>query len=120
MINHINLPDTMGQVYCCLRNRVVRYDAGHRARFCGNCKMFNGTAGGCGVECLWDDSRAEAAVSKSGETGAAEYACVVVTDPVAEWAAHQKKRVQQFIAEWNREEEETGYEPFVESSEAAG
>lgn len=99
-MNHINLPDAMGQVYCCLRNRVVRYDEGHQSRYCSGCKMFNGTAAGCGVECLWDDNR-----YKNTDH-------VIVTDPVGEWTNNQKKRVQAFIAKWVLDEEDGGSGPY--------
>jgi hypothetical protein len=103
MINHINLPDAGGQVYCCLRNRVISYDLSHQNNYCSNCKMFNGTAAGCGVECLWDDNR----VSNGSH--------VFVTDPVREWACNQEKRVQALIAEWVPVEVETEPELFGDS-----
>lgn len=106
MINHINLPDAKGQVYCCLRNRVVRYDSVHQSMFCNGCKMFNGTAGGFGVECVWDDNRTAAD------------ARLVVTDPVQEWFCNQKKRVQSFVMEWEPGEETNG-QRYENDGEAA-
>ncbi|GIP35415.1 hypothetical protein [Paenibacillus sp. J2TS4] len=78
-INHIHYATDKGEVYCCLRNRVVRLDEDHRSRFCSSCKMYNGDAGGRGVECLWDDLRD---VSDPH----------LVTDPHKEWAANQKRK----------------------------
>lgn len=91
MINHINLPDGNGQIYCCLRNRIVRFDRAHQERYCSGCRMYNGDAGGSGVECLWDDIR---------ET---ESDSMVVTDPVHEWESNQKKRVRALMAGWNND-----------------
>lgn len=88
MVNHINVADVKGQVYCCLRNRIVVYDEEHRTRYCNGCKMYNGNAGGAGVECLWDDIRE----TEDGQ--------MVVTDPVQEWTSNQKRRVQSLLAEW--------------------
>lgn len=101
MINHINLTDANGQVYCCLRNRIVQYDQTHRDKFCSGCKMYNGNAGGSGVECLWDDIRETESDSR------------VVTDPAQEWATNQKRRVQNLLAEWY------GSEEYGDGSEAA-
>ncbi|WP_438444490.1 hypothetical protein [Gorillibacterium sp. sgz5001074] len=89
MINHINIPDGNGHIYCCLRNRIVTFDEAHREQYCSGCRMLNGDAGGSGVECLWDDIR---------ET---ESNVRVVTDPVREWESNQKKRVRTLMAEWN-------------------
>ena len=107
MINHINVPDAMGQIYCCLRNRVIRYDQNHQSQYCSACKMFNGTADGCGVECLWDDSRAKAG----------DY--ILVSDPVREWAGNQKKRVQAFLAVWNSAEGGADFCAYRNSGEEA-
>ncbi|MCZ8523531.1 MULTISPECIES: hypothetical protein [Paenibacillus] len=56
-INHVNLTDTNGKIYCCLRNKIVSLDESQKQNFCGGCKMFAGDAGGRGVECVWDDAR---------------------------------------------------------------
>jgi hypothetical protein len=96
MINHINLSDANGQVYCCLRNRIVAFDQNHQGKFCKGCRMYNGNAGGSGVECLWDDIR---------ET---EADCMVVTDPVQEWLSNQQRRVQSLLAVWSGSDECAG------------
>lgn len=90
MINHINVPDANGQIYCCLRNRIVRFGQDHMDQYCSGCRMFGGDAGGSGVECHWDDIR---------ETEADH---VVVTDPVKEWASNQKKRVRSLMSAWEQ------------------
>lgn len=56
-VNHINYMDQEGQVYCCLRNKVVKLDEQQREQFCKGCSMFAGHADGRGVECVWEDSR---------------------------------------------------------------
>lgn len=89
MINHVNLPDGNGNIYCCLRNRIVRLEAGHTERYCRGCRMYNGDAGGTGVECLWDDIR---------ETESDQ---VVVTDPREEWVSNQKKSFRTVWTAWN-------------------
>ncbi|WP_213527682.1 hypothetical protein [Paenibacillus sp. J31TS4] len=78
--NHINYAASGQEVYCCLRNRVVRLDASHTTNYCLGCKMYNGNAGGKGVECLWEDMRD---VSNPYR----------VSDPHAEWASNQKRSV---------------------------
>lgn len=79
-INHINYCTNEQEVYCCLRNRVVRLDDNHKADFCSGCKMLNGYADGAGVECLWEDMR---------EVGNPHH----VTDPYKEWASNQNRKV---------------------------
>lgn len=93
MINHINVADAEGKVYCCLRNRIVCLDEEHKNKFCSGCKMYNGNAGGGGVECIWDDIR-EADANQ-----------VIVTDPAREWASNQMRRVQTLMTEWNTGQE---------------
>ena len=56
-INHVNYKDQDGNIYCCLRNKIVKLDDQQRQTFCNGCSMFAGTAGGKGVECMWDDMR---------------------------------------------------------------
>ncbi|WP_238178212.1 hypothetical protein [Paenibacillus contaminans] len=81
MINHINMADENGRVYCCLRNKVVSLDAKHRKTFCSGCKMYRGDAGGQGVECAWDDAR-----------GVSEP--YTVSDPQGEWLNNQIRKVK--------------------------
>ena len=80
MINHINLANDNNEVYCCLRNKVVRSDTEHQIRFCSGCKMYQGYAQGGGIECRWEDSR----------TGSD---WLVIKDPFAEWVFNQRKTV---------------------------
>lgn len=82
-INHIHLATDKGEIYCCLRNRVVVLDEDHRSRFCSSCKMYNGDAGGKGVECVWNDQRD---VSDPH----------LVTDPYKEWVENQKRKDSAF------------------------
>jgi hypothetical protein len=53
-MNYCNEKD---EIYCCLRNKVVKLDQLQLERFCQSCKMFGGTLQGGGVVCIWDDSR---------------------------------------------------------------
>lgn len=54
-INHINY--AYGPIYCRKRNKLVDFDMNQVNDFCSNCEMFNGSAQGEGVECLWEDDR---------------------------------------------------------------
>lgn len=56
-INHINIVDENGKVYCRRRKKVVEFTENHQRDFCGDCPFFRGTAQGQGVECEWDDVR---------------------------------------------------------------
>lgn len=56
-INHVNLIDEAGKIYCRKLDRPVVFDEYHVSDQCNNCSMFNGTAQGQGVECEWADSR---------------------------------------------------------------
>ncbi|QKE56382.1 hypothetical protein [Bacillus phage YungSlug] len=55
-VNHINLPDYKGEVYCKKLNQVVELDEKHISRHCNLCKMYAGSAQGRGVECQWEDN----------------------------------------------------------------
>ncbi|WP_040949937.1 hypothetical protein [Gorillibacterium massiliense] len=81
MITHINLENSETEVYCCLRNRIIRLDDQHKHQFCAGCKMFRGEAGGRGVECRWDDPR----------NLPDPY---VVTSPQDEWQSNQERKIQ--------------------------
>lgn len=80
VITHINYTDQDGQIYCCLRNKVVKLDEEQTARFCQGCKMYAGDAGGKGVSCVWEDVRRVAEPH-------------VVTDPVMEFIKNQTRSV---------------------------
>lgn len=79
-VRHINLSDPDGQVYCCLRNRVVKLDDEQKQAFCSGCRMYAGEASGKGVECVWEDLRP---VSDPH----------VVRDPYAELTSNQKRQI---------------------------
>lgn len=79
-INHVNVKDADGQVYCCMRNKVVQFNKEQLSKYCVGCKMFGGTAKGKGVECFWDDMRGEE--------------LMVVTDPVQELVYNQSRSVK--------------------------
>lgn len=113
MTNHINLTDANGQVYCCLRNRIVALDQKHQQHYCTGCRMYNGLAASGGVNCLWEDQRTD-----GGD--------LYITDPNREWIENQENRVQRLMADW-----EKGWEPsqiipedepmgFGNEAEAAG
>ncbi|NHN33014.1 hypothetical protein [Paenibacillus agricola] len=57
LTNHVNFVDSEGQIYCCLRNKLVKLDQQQEERFCNGCQMFAGFANGGGVECMWEDAR---------------------------------------------------------------
>lgn len=57
LIVHVNIRNPKNEVYCCLRNKVVKLDTQQKDQFCSGCKMFAGDADGQGVSCLWDDAR---------------------------------------------------------------
>lgn len=53
LVNHINIMDSAGKVFCKKLNGIVQLDFD----ICCSCEMFNGSAQGEGVECLWEDKR---------------------------------------------------------------
>jgi hypothetical protein len=80
MIHHLNVVDPEGQIYCCLRNRVVPLNEYHKAKFCSGCKMFNSDLQGQGVECVWDDQR----MVENPH---------VVLNPHKEWKSNQTRKI---------------------------
>ena len=55
-VNHINYPDDNNQIYCKQKDSIITLDSkGKFWRTCMNCKFFNGTYQGNGVECLYED-----------------------------------------------------------------
>ncbi|PZE20708.1 hypothetical protein CBW46_011065 [Paenibacillus xerothermodurans] len=82
LVTHVNYADPDGQIYCCLRNKLVKLDEFQMERFCYGCKMFAGTAKGRGVECIWADMRN---VSEPH----------LVHDPVREFAMNQIRAIVQ-------------------------
>lgn len=85
MVNHQNIANEQNQVYCCLRNKLVQADMDHKTQFCAGCQMYQGNAGGVGIECRWEDLRTDAPQ-------------LVIQDAVAEWIYNQKKLVAPFVA----------------------
>ncbi|MGG1553845.1 MULTISPECIES: hypothetical protein [Paenibacillus] len=59
LVTHVNVCNTMNEIYCCLRNKIVKLDAEQREVFCKECKMFAGEATGFrrGISCVWEDLR---------------------------------------------------------------
>jgi hypothetical protein len=55
IIRHHNYCNESGEIYCCLRNRVVQLDDEQLQRFCQGCGMFAGTMPDVGISCDWDD-----------------------------------------------------------------
>ncbi|KIL40002.1 hypothetical protein SD70_16645 [Gordoniibacillus kamchatkensis] len=55
IIRHHNYRSENGEIYCCLRNRVVKLDDEQLQRFCQGCGMFAGTMPHVLVSCDWDD-----------------------------------------------------------------
>lgn len=81
MVSHRNVTNEDQEVYCCLRNKVVKADASHLAQYCNGCRMFRSFLPEGGIECQWEDMRAS-----SYE--------VTVTDPYAEWMDNQRRDVR--------------------------
>ncbi|WP_254776855.1 hypothetical protein [Paenibacillus sp. yr247] len=83
----MNYKDQDEQIYCCLRNKVVKLNDVQREQFCQSCKMFAGTAKEQGAECVWEDMRN---VSDPH----------VVHDPVREFILNQTRAItpDSFIA----------------------
>ncbi|WP_058303176.1 hypothetical protein [Gorillibacterium timonense] len=77
---HRNVANDDQEIYCCLRNKVVRADAEHQAQYCNGCKMFSTLLQEGGVECVWEDLRTTRTQ-------------VNVTDPYAEWMENQRRDV---------------------------
>lgn len=80
MVYHRNAANDDQEIYCCLRNKVVKANAEHQAEYCSGCKMFSSLLQEGGVECVWEDLRA----------GGSRMA---VTDPYAEWMDNQRRYV---------------------------
>ncbi|MFD2615623.1 hypothetical protein [Paenibacillus gansuensis] len=80
-VHHINIKNDRGEVYCCLRNKVVPLDEEQLTSFCKGCSMFAGTAGGQGVECIWNDMRSIGSPC-------------LITDPVSELKQNQTRQVR--------------------------
>ncbi|KQX44696.1 MULTISPECIES: hypothetical protein [unclassified Paenibacillus] len=59
LITHVNVCNTENEIYCCLRNKIVKLDDQQKEQFCTGCKMFAGDADehGTGVSCVWEDVR---------------------------------------------------------------
>jgi hypothetical protein len=55
IIRHHNFCNENGEIYCCLRNRVVQLDGEQLRRFCQGCGMFAGTMPDVGVSCDWEE-----------------------------------------------------------------
>jgi hypothetical protein len=55
-IRHHNIRNGDNEVYCCLRNRVVKLDEQQLGHFCQSCRMFAGKLAEGGVACAWDDA----------------------------------------------------------------
>lgn len=56
-INHLNIPDENGDVYCHKQKAVVELTEDHLGNVCAGCPFFSGTIQGHGVECYWNDNR---------------------------------------------------------------
>ncbi|OXM85947.1 hypothetical protein [Paenibacillus rigui] len=57
-VNHLNYANKNGNVYCCLRNKIVQLGEEQVSNYCRGCTMFNGVdAQYTHVQCFWNDSR---------------------------------------------------------------
>ncbi|UJF32592.1 hypothetical protein [Paenibacillus hexagrammi] len=80
LITHANICNTDNEIYCCLRNKIVKLDAYQKQQFCSACKMYAGDVDGRGVACVWEDLR---------DVSNPHYAA----DPNAEFASNQVRQV---------------------------
>ncbi|WNR45179.1 hypothetical protein [Paenibacillus roseipurpureus] len=82
LITHVNVCNEVNEIYCCLRNKIVKLDANQKEQFCQGCKMFAGAAPGYahGVSCVWEDLRL---ISNPH----------VVLNPIEEFAHNQIRQV---------------------------
>lgn len=80
MIRHHNIRSGQDEVYCCLRNRVVKLDEQQLSQFCQGCRMFAGELQEGGVACVWDD------LDNVGDPH-------VASDPWEEFMRNQAKQV---------------------------
>jgi hypothetical protein len=56
LITHMNYKNEEGNVYCCLRNKVVSLNKVQTLHFCSTCTMFKGL-NSTKVNCSWEDIR---------------------------------------------------------------
>lgn len=56
LITHMNYANEEGNVYCCLRNKVVPLNHLHTLNYCASCPMFKGLYNRK-VNCRWEDLR---------------------------------------------------------------
>jgi hypothetical protein len=82
LITHVNVCNADHEIYCCLRNKVVKLDSQQQEQFCSGCKMFAGDEDGQmdGVTCVWEDVR---------DVNNPHYAL----DPLEEFIHNQKRQV---------------------------
>ncbi|MFE5323935.1 hypothetical protein ACFQ88_35195 [Paenibacillus sp. NPDC056579] len=56
-INHVHYANMQGNVYCCLRNKIVPLNESQIKDYCQGCTMFRGGEAGKSVQCYWNDVR---------------------------------------------------------------
>lgn len=78
-VNHLNLADEAGEVYCEKVGQVVPMNDGFMSEQCSDCQYFNGHMQGEGVECLYED-------------GSTKDPFIYIDDPIAFAAKRQKAR----------------------------
>ncbi|GAB2671219.1 hypothetical protein ACFQWB_13645 [Paenibacillus thermoaerophilus] len=76
---HHNQANEDGQIYCCLRNRIVKLDEKQKQEYCGKCPMFRDWLES-GVVCEWEDARGLPDPH-------------IAIDPVQEFRDNQKRKV---------------------------
>ncbi len=60
LITHMNICNADQEIYCCLRNKIVKLDIQQQEQFCSSCKMlavYTDGRAGHGVTCIWEDLR---------------------------------------------------------------
>lgn len=57
-VNHLNVANKNGNVYCCLRNKIVQLGEMQVTNYCLGCTMFKGLEESYkSVQCVWNDPR---------------------------------------------------------------
>lgn len=54
-VNHLNYIPSSGNIYCERLRDIVSFDNVHVMQHCNECRFYNGSVQGEGVECLYED-----------------------------------------------------------------
>lgn len=56
-VTHINYVNQNGEIYCCLRNKIIPLNEMQFNLYCSSCRMNEGGEPGKKVICTWSDQR---------------------------------------------------------------